>query len=257
MAFDSYARCYDLLYRDKDYPAEAAFVHRQLQRHGPGALRVLDLGCGTGAHAAALVELGYDVQGIDLSAGMLAQAESRRLALPPAQAARMRFAQGDIRSFEVDGRFDAALSLFHVMTYQTLDEDLAAALAGVARHLRPGGVFLFDFWYGPGVLADPPAVRVRRVEDDALRVTRLAEPALHHERNAVDIHYHLFAEDKRSGSIEQIHETHHLRYWFWPELQRHIRAAGLEPVGLYEWMDESPARPESWYAYAVCRLPAS
>ena len=255
MAFDSYARCYDLLYRDKNYPAEAAFVHRQLQRHGPGARRVLELGCGTGAHAVPLVESGYEVHGVDLSPGMVAQAELRRQALPASQAAHLHFEQGDMRNARLEGPFDAAVSLFHVMTYQTLDEDLAATLANVAHHLRPGGVFLFDFWYGPAVLADPPAVRVKRVEDDALRVTRLAEPALHHERNAVDIHYHLFAEDKQSGAIEQIHETHHLRYWFWPELQRHIRAAGLQPIGLWEWMGESPARADSWLAYAACRRP--
>ena len=59
-AFGAYARYYDLLYRDKDYPAEARYLHELIQRHAPGAQSILDLGCGTGAHAAEFAELGYD-----------------------------------------------------------------------------------------------------------------------------------------------------------------------------------------------------
>ena len=254
-AFDAYARCYDLLYRDKDYAAEAAFVHAQVLRHRPGAAQWLELGCGTGGHAVPLAGMGCEVHGVDLSPRMLARAEARRSALPSAQAARLRFEQGDIRALQLGRRFDAAVALFHVMSYQIRDEDMAEALAVAANHLQPGGVLLFDFWYGPAVLRDLPSVRIRRVEDDALHVTRLAEPELHAERNMVEIRYHLYAEDKRSGSIDQIREVHQVRYWFWPELQRHIAAAGLEPIGIWEWMSERPATAGSWLAYTACRRP--
>jgi SAM-dependent methyltransferase len=219
----------------------------------PGAHSVLDLGCGTGGHAVLLAEMGHEVHGVDLSAAMLARAEEQRQALAPALAARLRFGQADVRSLELGQNFDAAVALFHVLSYQTTDDDLAAALHAASRHLHPGGVLLFDFWYGPAVLSDPPAVRVKRVEDEKLRVTRIAEPLMHHGDNGVAVQYHLFAEDKLSGAIEQVHETHRLRYWFWPELQRHMRAAGLEPLGLWAWLSESPADASSWLAYAVGR----
>nr|MBA2706707.1 SAM-dependent methyltransferase [Gemmatimonadaceae bacterium] len=52
--FGSYSRYYDLLYRDKDYAAESAYVASLLAVHAPGARSILEIGCGTGAHAAEL-----------------------------------------------------------------------------------------------------------------------------------------------------------------------------------------------------------
>ena len=54
--FGGYSRYYDLLYRDKDYAGEVAFVHGIIDEHAPQAQSLLDLGCGTGAHAAILAE---------------------------------------------------------------------------------------------------------------------------------------------------------------------------------------------------------
>ena len=70
--FDGYARYYDLLYRDKDYAAEARHVHDIIQRHSPGAHSILELGCGTGAHAIHLATMGYAIHGVDRSHEMLA-----------------------------------------------------------------------------------------------------------------------------------------------------------------------------------------
>jgi len=56
--FENYARYYDLLYHDKDYNAEAKFVHQLLQIHAPETRSILELGCGTGSHAVLLAELG-------------------------------------------------------------------------------------------------------------------------------------------------------------------------------------------------------
>ena len=81
-AFGGYARYYDLLYRDKDYLGETEFVERLIQRHSPGARRILELGCGTGIHAVMLAEKGYEVTGLDLSEGMLEVAAQRVVKLP-------------------------------------------------------------------------------------------------------------------------------------------------------------------------------
>jgi methylase of polypeptide subunit release factors len=63
--FGAYARYYDLLYRDKDYAAEAQYVHRLIQSHALGARSILELGCGTGAHAVLLAGEGYRIHGVD------------------------------------------------------------------------------------------------------------------------------------------------------------------------------------------------
>ena len=52
-------------------------------------------------------------------------------------------------------------------------------------------MFLFDLWYGPGVLTDPPVVRVKEVEDDQYRLVRIARPVMYDERNIVDVNLSL------------------------------------------------------------------
>ena len=63
--FDEYARYYDRLYRDKDYQAEADYVAGLIQRFNPNAHSILELGSGTGIHAALLAEKGFTVHGSD------------------------------------------------------------------------------------------------------------------------------------------------------------------------------------------------
>jgi len=46
--FALYARYYDLLYADKDYAGEAAYVAGLIRQRLPGATRILELGSGTG-----------------------------------------------------------------------------------------------------------------------------------------------------------------------------------------------------------------
>ena len=78
--FGAYSRYYDLLYRDKDYAGEAAYVHGLIERYRPGSVSILDLGCGTGRHDFCLAELGHELTGVDLSHEMLAVAAQQKAA---------------------------------------------------------------------------------------------------------------------------------------------------------------------------------
>src|ERR1041385_5262435 len=71
--FDAHAPMYNQNIFTKNTVAEVDFVTEALAV-SPGA-SLLDVGCGTGRHAIELARLGYCVTGIDLSAGMLKQAE--------------------------------------------------------------------------------------------------------------------------------------------------------------------------------------
>ena len=46
--------------------------------------------------------------------------------------------------------------MFAVIGYQTSNDELFAALQTVRRHLKPKGLFICDFWYGPAVLKQRP-----------------------------------------------------------------------------------------------------
>jgi SAM-dependent methyltransferase len=252
--FGNYARYYDLLYRDKDYVGEAKFIHQLLKTHAPQAKTILELGCGTGNHAVLLAqEGGYQLHGVDFSPEMLQTANDRKSQLPPSLAENLEFSHGDVREVRLNRSFDAVLSLFHVISYQTTNADLQAALATAKMHLKPGGILLFDVWYGPTVLSQPPAVRIKRLEDDAISVTRLAEPVLHPNENLVDVKYNVFIRDKQTNSVEELQEVHHMRYLFKPELELLLSQAGLQFIDCQEWMTDQPPGLDTWGVYFIAR----
>ncbi|MEI6126605.1 MAG: class I SAM-dependent methyltransferase [Pseudomonadota bacterium] len=196
--FNAYARYYDLLYKDKNYEAEAAFIYRLIRKYSPGAVTVLDLGCGTGQHDFFLSAMGCSVTGVDRSAEMLDKAKNS------AGVAEIDFMQGDIRTVRLNRTFDAVISLFHVMSYQTTQEDIRSACTAARTHITAGGLFIFDFWYGPAVLTERPVVRIKRLEDEHSAVTRIAKPVLYPNRNVVDVNYQIFIRDKKHDAVEEI-----------------------------------------------------
>lgn len=73
--FTTYSRYCDLLYRDKDYPGEVAYIQRLLQRHGIAYGILLEFGSGTGKHGQHLAAARYQVHGIERSCDVVALQE--------------------------------------------------------------------------------------------------------------------------------------------------------------------------------------
>jgi SAM-dependent methyltransferase len=248
-AFAEYAPWYDLLYQDKDYVSEASFVEDQLFRNGSRQGMLLDLGCGTGVHAIEFARRGWTVTGVDMSADMVERAE-RRVA-EARQTIRLR--QGDVCEGGPERDFDAVVSLFHVASYQTSRERLEKMLANANAALKPGGLLLFDYWYGGAVLAQGVETRVKIVERAPLRVTRIAQSEHNEANSAVQVNYTLFCENTARGTIQRIDEVHHLRYWFPFEIDAMLRATGFDPVGQYAWLSTQPPVSQNWAAYSVAK----
>jgi SAM-dependent methyltransferase len=95
---------------------------------GEGSGACLEIGCGTGVHAAQVRELGWTPVGVDLSAGMLRYARGR-LPIARADAERLPIRTGSV---------PAAIA----MMVHTDMPGYPAVLREVARVLRPGGVFV-------------------------------------------------------------------------------------------------------------------
>ena len=154
-ALSSTEHGYDLLapkfehtpFRTPDWMLEA--VMKQIG--GPGSLaRALDVCCGTGAGMRHLRPLcREEVVGVDMSAGMLAQAETL-VAQAPGDA-KIRLVRGDAFAMPFDREFDVATcfgALGHI-----LPKDEERFLAAVHRTLKPGGRFVFVTSTPPPVLS--------------------------------------------------------------------------------------------------------
>ena len=115
-------------------------VARQLQRELPAPpVRVIDLGCGQGTQALRLARRGYDVTGVDASAGLLARFERDLAAEPAGIRGRVRAEHGLIEDFpERAGasRFPAVLC-HGVLMYLAEPEPVLRAIAALAA---PGGL---------------------------------------------------------------------------------------------------------------------
>jgi SAM-dependent methyltransferase len=252
-AFERSADFYDDLYQGKDYAAEADYVDALIQQYSPGAQSLLDLGCGTGRHAIKLAEKGYTVVGVDRSAEMIMKAQGHREQLLPHIRERLTFAQCDIRGLRLGRHFDAVVALFHVVSYQISNDDLIAAFTTAKTHVQTNGLFIFDCWYGPGVLTDPPAVRIKSLCSGSNRLTRFAEPVMRFNENAVEVNYRFVLTDKSTRMCSEFYEKHVMRYFFVPELFLALRIVRLEPLAVTEWMSKHEPGHGAWSVAVVAK----
>ncbi len=244
--FDKYSQYYDLLYGDKDYDAETAYVNELLSRHGVDKGEVLEFGSGTGRHGTLLAGLGHTVFGVERSQEMVNRSRS---------APRFSCTQGDITSIDLGQTFDAVLALFHVVSYQTQTRDVLAVFENAFRHLRPGGIFAFDYWYSPAVAEIRPSVRVKRVRDANYSVTRVAEPRIKANENIVEVGYTVFAEEIDQGTIESFEELHSMRHFSLPEILQLASVTGFEHVASAEFLTGNEPGADTWGVCTVLRKP--
>lgn len=249
--FDKYADYYNLLYKDKDYKTEVKYILSLIDKYSNGnANSILNIGCGTGRHDIELTDMrpDYRITGIDISKKMLAIAD-RNVA-----KRNLEYFYADARNFDLKKRYDVIISLFHVMSYQTSNNDVINALSCIKRHLKKGGVLIFDFWYGPGVLTQPPSVRLKTLENDKFRIYRFAEPKMLENENIVEVKYKLVINDKKNKSSGIIEELHSMRYFFLPEMEYMLNNAGLKILKTLEWMSiEKELGLNSWYGLIVAK----
>lgn len=242
--FDEYGRYYDLLYRDKDYTGEAEYIAEVLRRFRPGVHRLLELGCGTGRHASLLADRGYDVTGVERSSTMLAKARSR--CFESREIGKFRIFQGDTRTVRLEAPVDAVVALFHVASYHTSNADLLAFLETGQVHLPPGGLFVFDVWYGPAVLSEGCQIRIRRIADNHFNVLRIAEPLLITDSNCVAVNYSIQVKQLSTGETREFEEQHVMRYLFDPEIDILAEIKGFRRVHSEEWMTGRTPSASTW-----------
>jgi SAM-dependent methyltransferase len=99
------ADLYDLIYLpQKDYAADSSRLADFVRRLSPGAIRLLDVACGTGEHARHLSTHGLKVNGVDLEPAFVARAKAK---VPSGE-----FVVADLADFDLGSRYDAVVCLF-------------------------------------------------------------------------------------------------------------------------------------------------
>jgi SAM-dependent methyltransferase len=202
-----HARAYDDLYATKPYADEARFVHELAGSPG-GTL--LEVACGTGRHARAFADLGYDVTGTDINDELLEIART--------QDDRVRFVQGDMVALSIDGGpFDLVTCLFDSIGYPLEDEQIVSALHSLGRHTR--GTVVCEFLHASALITRSSPVRVKRIGlQDGRSLTRISETELDVERMRMTVRFDLIVE-AADGACERWQEEQTNRMFTAPEIR--------------------------------------
>lgn len=225
--FDSdYARIYDLIYAKKDYAREVELCVRKMDlagKKGP----ILDYGCGTGNHAAAWIEQGYQITGLDINDTMLDIARSKQLgqAVNWLNSAEI----GNLKS----GSFDGVCMLFDVLSYLPSDAAIRELMGHFHRLLKSDRFFLFDFWYEPAVLHLKPEVRTAHFQDEFMQVQRIARPTHFSNGKSIRVDYEITVHANEHEMYFE--ESHQMRYFTQDAAVGFLESAGFESAEFFTW----------------------
>lgn len=246
-----HAELYDLFYADKPYAAEAAFVDQCLEKFSGGtANRLLEIACGTGTHSFHLETPERQIVATDYSEDMLRRARQKA----DEKWSKVEFQLQDMTQLEVDGApFDAVICLFDAIGYVATNDALEKVFRGVHRHLRPDGLFIFEFWHAAAMLRHYDPVRVRRWQIGDSFVLRISETTLDVANQLSRVIYSIY-ELNADGTYSNLIETQVNRYFLLQEMTAWLTSSGFTPVKWFAgFTDDETISDDTWHIVAVAR----
>lgn len=133
--YQEMAKFYDLFYSNKSYDKEVLFLKSLIGNRKT----ILDVGCGTGIHMNLLEKDGYQVDGLDLSNGMLNIAKTR---------GKGNLFKGNLIDFKIDKKYDAIISMFAVFNHLKNYNELEKGILNLYQKLNEKGILIIDLHNG-------------------------------------------------------------------------------------------------------------
>jgi SAM-dependent methyltransferase len=131
---------YHTLYKHRNYDEAELFIQKLIDfLNPPSDARFLDLACGKGRHSVYLNKKGFDVTGLDLSEKSIRHASTF-------ENEKLHFYVHDMRKLFRTNYFDYVLNLFTSFGYFENERDEQATIQAVCKGLKPGGIFVLDFF---------------------------------------------------------------------------------------------------------------
>lgn len=202
--------------------------------------RILELCCGTGRLTIPIAQEGYTICGVDYTPSMLEQARAKA-----AKAGlEINFIEADIRTLDLQEQFDFIFIPFNSIHHLYGNKDLFGALEGVKKHLKNGGLFLFDCFNpdiqyivenekGQTVIAEYKTDDGRNV---LIKQTMRYESAT--QINRIEWHYFINGEFHSTQNLD-------MRLFFPQELDAYLEQVGFNVIHKFGGFGEEAFGNES------------
>ena len=242
---------YDLFYAHKTYTQEADFVQSLLVRFGDQPTqKILELGCGTGTHSFLLEAHGHQILATDLSQDMIDKANAKA----KARGSTVQFAAQDMIQLDQPARpFDTVICLFDSICYVTENADFENVLARVHAHLKPGGLFIFEFWNAAAMINHLDPIRIKRLQIGEDAFVKISEAELDIKHQLYKVKYTLY-EIKPDGRCQTYSEQHVNRFFQVQEMAYFLTKAGFQPFKWHAgYTDDETITGDTWNILCVAQ----
>ncbi len=168
ISYTKMAEYYDVWRSEKNYKKETEFLEYLIKKYNIHGKKILDIGCGTGNHDVLLEKKGFKIVGIDKNKEMINVARQK--------TRNSKFLTGEMKDFNLDGKFDIVLSLYSVMDFNIYYKNLEKSLKNCYKHLEKNGILIYDLGFNEDIWigqSDPLIVGNWSKKDfDLIRVSK-------------------------------------------------------------------------------------
>jgi SAM-dependent methyltransferase len=252
--FDVYAAFYDLLYKDKNYRGESEYIDKLIAKFlnkDKSKTTLLDLACGTGKHLLELSTMGYvSLSGSDISKSMIDIATKNT----EAKGKKITYYNHSFQEADkINQAHDVIISMFSAMNYLTTYADQSKTLSNIHGLLKPGGLFIFDYWNGYAVTEGYSPVKILKKKQDDVEIIRISETSLDliDQRATVKFTCNYFKNNDRIADFE---ETHLLHYYYFSEMKNLLNSHQFEILHMSPFMHiDKVVTPQDWNISFIAR----
>lgn len=195
--------------------------------------KILELCCGTGRLTLPIAMDGYNICGVDFTSSMLEQAKAKASEV----GLEINFIEADIRTLNLQEKFDLIFIPFNSIHHLYRNEDLFAALRSIRNHLKEDGLFLLDC-FNPNIQYIVEGEKGQSIvseytTNDGRKV--LIKQTMHYESvaqiNRIEWHYYI------NGEFDSIQNLD-MRLFFPQELNFYLEWAGFNIIHKFGSFEE-------------------
>lgn len=239
--YEDFAYIYDKLMRaDVDYDKWCDYIENLFDLHDTAPDILCELACGTGNITSRMRNRGYKVDGVDISEDML-RAAADKMGIEGLICS-------DMSHLSLQKQYDGFLCMIDGINYVITPKAVLNTFKSVKKHLKDGGVFIFDIssrYKLENVIGNETFIH------SEYDVFYSWENTYIEKYNLSDMLLNFFV--RRGESYERFEERHIQRGWSESEIKIMLKKAGFRSVDVYDELSFEKPRKDSHRLVFVCK----